>query len=48
MRASKVWWFRIRLCAAFPLLCLAAIIIDYQQFGDMACWVREMWEDGEP
>ena len=28
MNAVGVWWFRIRLCAAFPLLCLAAVIID--------------------
>ena len=48
MSAAKVWWFRARLCAAFPLLCLAAIIIDCQHLGDMARCVREMWEDGEP
>ena len=48
MSAAKVWWFRIRLFAAFPLLCLAAIIIDYQQFGDMARSIRDLWDGGEP
>ena len=47
MSASKVWWFRIRLCAEFPLLCLAAVIIDCQHFGDMARCIRDLWESGE-
>ena len=48
MSASRVWWFRVRLCAAFQLLCLAAVIIDCQHFGDMARCILEMWEVGEP
>ena len=48
MSAAKEWWFRVRLCAAFPLLCLAAIIIDCQHFGDMARSIRDLCEAGEP
>ena len=47
MSASKVWWFRIRLFAAFTLLCFAAVIIDCQHFGDMARSIRDLWEAGE-
>ena len=47
MSASKVWWFRVCLCAVFPLLCLAAVIIDCQHFGDMARSIRYLWEAGE-
>ena len=48
MNAVKVWWFRVHLCAALPLLCLSAIIIDCQHLGDVARSIREMWENGEP
>lgn len=48
MSAAKMWWFRVRLCAAFPLLLLATAIVECGHLGDMARCVREMWEDGEP
>ena len=48
MSAAKEWWFRVRLCAAFPLLCIAAVLIDYKHFGDMARSIRDLWEAGEP
>ena len=48
MSAAKMWWFRVRLCAAFQLLCLAAIIIDCQQFGDMARSISDLCEAGKP
>ena len=48
MSAVKVWWFSVRLCTAFPMLCLAAVIIDCQHFGDMARCIREICENGEP
>ena len=48
MSEAKVWWFRVRLCAVFPLLCFATAIVECGNLGDMARFVREMWEDGEP
>ena len=48
MSASKEWWFRVRLCGAFPLLSLAAVISDCHHFGDMARSIRDLWEAGEP
>lgn len=50
MSAAKVWWFRVRLCAAFPLMLLLTVIVyaDLCHLQDAARVLREMWKDGEP
>lgn len=47
MSAAKLWWFRVRLVAAFPLLVAAAFLIVPSHFFDMARCIREMWIEGE-